>query len=278
VAPECLEHGSSRLSSASDVYSLGMCIVEALRVVEATTSTETKLAIVPLPWGNLDNVSVKFQVVRKHALPLRPSVCTDEQWTLVTRMCAFEPSDRLNIGTVVDILSRLAGVDFSNDSKAEDAGTHTFEVGLEGVSAAIAEMKSCIDDAEDDARSSSRKTLTQIFDLLWSRLDDLSRVLDNSSCGDVGRLWGLVDRSRQSTMVMQEQGSSESLIAFTETAMRGYALHRGLDKLMEANSWCVDSEDGSSVHDWQRRCNEFLGLEANTSAVRAAQGRDNSLS
>jgi len=77
---------------------------------------------------------------------------------------------------------------------------------------------------------------------------------------------------------MQEQGSSESLIAFTETAMRGYALHRGLDKLMEANSWCVDSEEGSIVHDWRRRCNEFLGLASDTSAVRAAQGRDNSLS
>jgi serine/threonine protein kinase len=268
VAPECLEHGSERLSSSSDVYSLGMCIVEALRVVEATMLTENdnERATVPLPWGNLDNATVKYHVVRKQSLPLRPPVCNDEQWTLVTRMCAFDPSDRLKIGTVVDILGRLAGVDASSDSVAEDAGTHALAVGLESVSEAVAEMKSCID-AEQDAEHSSRKTLTQIFGLLWSRLGSLTRVLDDGICGDVGRLWELVDRSRQSTMVMQEQGSSESLIEFTEMAMRGYALHRGLDKLIEANSWRVDSEEGSSVHDWRRRCNEFLGLVSDTSAV-----------
>jgi hypothetical protein len=232
-------------------------------------------------------------VVRK-SLPLRPLVCTDEQWTLVTRMCAFDPSDRLNIGTVVDILGRLAGVGVSSVSKVEghscrqrpprlrsllrsllswplhrlrgDAGTNALVVGLESVSATVAEMKSCID-AEHDAGPSSRRTLTQIFGLLWSRLDDLSRVVDDDICGDAGRLWELVDRSRQSTMAMQEQGNSESLIAFTETAMRGYALHRGLDKLMKANTWRVDSEEGDDVHDWRRRCNEFLGLAGDTSAV-----------
>jgi len=167
---------------------------------------------------------------------------------------------------VVDTLGRLAGVDVSSDSEAEDAGTLALPVGLEGVSAAVAEMKSCID-AEQDAGPSSRKTLTQIFGLMWNRLDDLSRVLDDGSCGDVGRLWELVDRLRQSTMALQEQDCSESLIAFTETAMRGYALHRGLDKLMDANSWRVDSEEGGSVHDWRRRCNEFLVLAADMSAV-----------
>jgi serine/threonine protein kinase len=271
VAPECLEHGSSRLSSASDVYSLGMCIVEALRVAEesaASTSTknDNECAIVPLPWGNLDNATVKYHVVRMRSLPLCPSVCSDVQWTLVTRMCAFDPSDRLNIGTVVDILGRLAEVDVSSDSKVEDVGTQPIAVGLDGISAAVAEMKSCID-AEHVAGSSSRKTLTRIFGLLWSRLDDLSRVLDDDSCGDVERLWKLVDQSRQSTKTMLEQGSYESLIAFTETAMRGYALHRGLDKLMEANCWRVDSEEGNGVHDWRRRCNEFMVLAADMSAV-----------
>jgi hypothetical protein len=109
VAPECLEHGSSRLSSASDVYSLGMCIIEALRVVDATISTEneTEHAIVPLPWGSLQNAVVKYHVLHGR-LPHRPSNCTDEQWTLVTRMCAFDPSDRLKISAVVDMLGQLA--------------------------------------------------------------------------------------------------------------------------------------------------------------------------
>ncbi|OWZ12533.1 Serine/threonine protein kinase [Phytophthora megakarya] len=38
VAPECLERGPSELSTMSDIYALGMCIVEALRIVEITTN------------------------------------------------------------------------------------------------------------------------------------------------------------------------------------------------------------------------------------------------
>jgi len=261
VAPECLEYGSSRLSSASDVYSLGMCIIEALRVVELTASTESEKeiqhAIVPLPWGSLDNAAVKYHVVRKRSLPLRPSLSTDEHWTVVTRMCAFEPSDRLKIGTVVDMLGQLVGVEVLGDPTTKDLETHEVSIGFEALSAAVTEGASSIADIED-ANSSSLKTLKQIFGLLWSRLEHLSRVLDDGNCGDVGRLWELVDKARQSTMALQDQSSSESLIAFTETAMRGYALHRRLDKLMEGSSWGVNTEDEGDVHDWRQRCSEFL--------------------
>jgi ankyrin repeat protein/serine/threonine protein kinase len=263
VAPECLEHGSSRLSSASDVYALGMCIVEALRVVElstamATTENEDKRVCVPLPWGDLDNGLVKHHVVQKRALPLRPQLCTDAQWTLVTRMCAFDPSDRFKIGTVVDMLGQLAGIEVPGASKTEDSPTPEIAVGCEVVSAAIAEAKSCIDATQDEG-STSLKTLGEIFGLLWKRLEHISRVLDYDSCGDVPRLWELVERARQSTKAMQEQESFDLLIEFTQTALRGYALHRDLDKLIEANLWRVDS-DGGDVHDWKVCCNGFLGV------------------
>ncbi|KAG6599729.1 Serine/threonine protein kinase [Phytophthora cinnamomi] len=49
VAPECLKDGPSALSLASDVYALGMCVVEAMRIVESTTTNQQDF--VPLPWG-----------------------------------------------------------------------------------------------------------------------------------------------------------------------------------------------------------------------------------
>ncbi|OWZ14059.1 LOW QUALITY PROTEIN: Serine/threonine protein kinase [Phytophthora megakarya] len=59
VAPECLEKGPAELSYASDIYAFGMCIVEALRIVEATTTKDR------MPWGNLDNNMVKYHVTHE---------------------------------------------------------------------------------------------------------------------------------------------------------------------------------------------------------------------
>ncbi|KAJ8564205.1 hypothetical protein ON010_g7141 [Phytophthora cinnamomi] len=67
VAPECLIDENARPTYASDIYSLGMCIVEALRVVE-TKEDDTKAC---LPWGALGNFVAKWHA--KHGeLPPRP--------------------------------------------------------------------------------------------------------------------------------------------------------------------------------------------------------------
>ncbi|EGZ30613.1 hypothetical protein PHYSODRAFT_378116, partial [Phytophthora sojae] len=86
VAPECFIRNDSRPTFASDIYSLGMCIVEALRAC--------------LPWGSLGNTVVK-QHVRQGKLPSpSPLICLGKQWELVQRMCAFEPEKRLKFSTV----------------------------------------------------------------------------------------------------------------------------------------------------------------------------------
>lgn len=88
-APEVLKGGPATL--ASDVYSFGMCIIEAV-------SGE-------FPWGNdIPDAAVKHHVL-EGKLPLRPvDKFTDLQWELVTRMCCFEPGDRLKIGSVLSVL------------------------------------------------------------------------------------------------------------------------------------------------------------------------------
>ncbi|GMF12387.1 unnamed protein product [Phytophthora lilii] len=103
VAPECFINEDACPTFASDIYSLGMCIIEALRIVDAG-GDERKFY---LPWGALANNIVKFHV-KQGKLPSRPKACTDDQWQLVKRMCAFEPKKRIMISTVVDELARFA--------------------------------------------------------------------------------------------------------------------------------------------------------------------------
>lgn len=90
-APEYLRGERSTL--ASDVYSLGMCILEA------ATGT--------LPWGSMADAFVRRNVHRG-VLPKCPSALSARQWNLVELMCANEPTHRLRISTVVERLQEFA--------------------------------------------------------------------------------------------------------------------------------------------------------------------------
>jgi hypothetical protein len=88
-APECLS--GSRPTFASDVFSLAMCIIEA-KTGE-------------YPWGTMDDAVVKFHV-KRGALPDRPECFSNYEWDLVTRMCCFDPSERIDMAEVVQRLDR----------------------------------------------------------------------------------------------------------------------------------------------------------------------------
>ncbi|RLN72260.1 hypothetical protein BBJ28_00013858, partial [Nothophytophthora sp. Chile5] len=84
-APECLNGGVATF--ASDIFSFGMCIIEAVSGA--------------LPWGNrIDDIAVEYHVT-KGELPNRPAVFEDEEWDLVQQMCCSDPKQRLNIVSVV---------------------------------------------------------------------------------------------------------------------------------------------------------------------------------
>jgi len=90
-APECLISGHTP-SYASDIYSFGMCIIEAL--------TRRK------PWGeSLDDV-VKNAVLNG-LLPTRPSEIEPDDWRLILDMCCFDPERRIDIRAVVSHASAI---------------------------------------------------------------------------------------------------------------------------------------------------------------------------
>ena len=91
-APEVLK--GEKATFASDIYSFGMCIIEA--------------ASGEFPWGRrLDDSIVRYHVVKKRELPRRPKQLGDAAWSLVERMCRYEPSERLGIAAVIDELQAL---------------------------------------------------------------------------------------------------------------------------------------------------------------------------
>jgi hypothetical protein len=87
-APECLNGAGPTF--ASDVYSFGMCIIEA-RTGQC-------------PWGE-HQLDIKVALnVKKGFLPAQPNTFSIVEWELVSRMCCFNPEDRLKVNEVVKVL------------------------------------------------------------------------------------------------------------------------------------------------------------------------------
>lgn len=90
-APEVLRGNSA--TRESDVFSFGMCIVQAV-------SGE-------VPWVTiLYDLPIIYHVQREQ-LPNRPDCFSNAEWKLVESMCRFEPTKRLDIDSVVVALQLL---------------------------------------------------------------------------------------------------------------------------------------------------------------------------
>ncbi|KAF1313134.1 Serine/threonine protein kinase, partial [Globisporangium splendens] len=91
-APEYLQSG--RPSFASDIFSLAMCILEALSG--------------DIPWGStLPESTVRSQICQGH-IPARPDSSTGDQWNLIELMTATDPTQRVKISYVSNALCQFA--------------------------------------------------------------------------------------------------------------------------------------------------------------------------
>lgn len=92
-APEIIRERPFSGSSASDIYSLGMCVLE---VVSGK-----------IPWGSCPVPTVRYKVLNQKALPQQPDNMNDSQWALIRGMCAWEPAERFSIDQVVERLKDI---------------------------------------------------------------------------------------------------------------------------------------------------------------------------
>lgn len=216
VAPESFEAGA-RPTFESDIYSLGMCVVEALRVVEAVKAG--KDTYLSLPWGALDNAVVRV-LARKGRLPERPQISTDNQWDFVNRMCAFEPSTRVKISTVVDELERLMHT---------QVHAKPGSVQLKPITQVIESARKKIGMLPDDRGD------FKLYVNLWDRIERVLEQVDGKQTPDSRETFGvLVHDAFVATMKLSS--ANQNIISVADTTIQYYALNRRLDKFLEATT------------------------------------------
>ncbi|RLN91162.1 hypothetical protein BBJ28_00007590 [Nothophytophthora sp. Chile5] len=226
VAPECLGDGPKDASPQSDVYSLGMCIIQAMRVVDKKKSS--------YPWGDIPDGAVLYHVKDHRKIPLRPSKCTDAQWGLVERMCKYDPSERIEIIAVVDELEKL--VEGSRQGR-EEAAVHDTRAGAvlaarEGAESVVAEMKQ-IATSSSESDVGHKVKLARTYRQLWSRIERAgpsSKIEEDALWCDAEFLGIVADASDSTKRALASP--CRTLVRFTELALHGYSLHRRLDKLI----------------------------------------------
>jgi tRNA A-37 threonylcarbamoyl transferase component Bud32 len=102
-APEFI--ATKKASFEADVYSLGMCIIEAV----------TGKA----PWGIVPDSAVKVHVKRKK-LPRHPKAMSKDEWALVRAMCDFEPSRRITLEEVERRIREFANVEEEEEAERSE--------------------------------------------------------------------------------------------------------------------------------------------------------------
>lgn len=138
---------SAHPTPKSDIIALGLCVLEAMQIVKAAILDEESFVIVstdedkkaaPIclqqsardasvkasvltedsfvivsPYEDKEATPIGQQQSASEAFPMRqpedcrPTTCTDDQWELIEKMCARDPSRRLKIDDVVRALERL---------------------------------------------------------------------------------------------------------------------------------------------------------------------------
>ncbi|KAE8992354.1 hypothetical protein PR001_g20963 [Phytophthora rubi] len=95
-APEVIRKDKPVTPNAqSDVYSFGMCVVEAVTC--------------DVPWGQrVPDPVVKFHVTRQKFMPRPKAFESDAQWELVLGLCAFDPSERMKLSNAIDLIRDFA--------------------------------------------------------------------------------------------------------------------------------------------------------------------------
>ncbi|POM78140.1 TKL protein kinase [Phytophthora palmivora] len=99
-APEFAHMTVMTPTRKSDVYSLGMCIIEAVTLKN--------------PWSGYDNEEIRHFLRNGVVSVTKPDEMTESQWELVEWMIAVSPDDRPNLSEVVQKLE-----EFANDEEYE---------------------------------------------------------------------------------------------------------------------------------------------------------------
>ncbi|KAG3012908.1 hypothetical protein PC121_g14983 [Phytophthora cactorum] len=115
-------------------------------------------------------------------LPSRPTICEDNQWDLVKRMCVLNPEERIKISTVVDEFDTLANASIGNQTENY---IETSAIGsVESVSRAISEAREML--VRPQGSTDRRDAVLSLYVSLWDSLEEVKVQLTKSLLPNVG--------------------------------------------------------------------------------------------
>ncbi|EEY64884.1 protein kinase [Phytophthora infestans T30-4] len=224
-APECLrehvayreslrslsETGSALLSSgssasatsfATDVYAFGMCILEAL--------TRT------VPWAGLDIAKIRTLKGNLSLLPPRPKYISVQAWSLIEKMCAADPKQRITLSEASQELKRLGYgnrvFNRSQNSSSKDLeGLETDAVSkVDRVSSVLEEVSQKLQHLSNESRSrgssttdlktmeaDAAATVEHVSTSLSEAFQDLKEISERSGNGSAADLGEIEEQASQ---------------------------------------------------------------------------------
>ncbi|RLN70141.1 hypothetical protein BBJ28_00017228, partial [Nothophytophthora sp. Chile5] len=253
-APELLKGGSLGPTAASDIFALGMCVIEAF------SSGDVWGCGLKNQQGNCrgqpqhDSASCGMRRLLEGELPPRPAALKDAwQWALVERMCAVDPKDRPSLAEVLASFQVFAEEDemANSDSGSEKPRKKSRHYSLRqqqprATSAAIAYTLSEVQAWCDEASESSALNYQ-----LYERLEDVAARLEAGTMENVAlglrALVSLITRFRDTLQRHANEKPLLRLAASRQIAETNLALHDELDLLMDQFGL---HRDGASIHSW----------------------------
>lgn len=236
-APELLSGSSSGPTEASDIYALGMCVVEAFS-----------------GGGIWDNNADPEDMDMNGRMPQRPSALSNaEQWAVVERMCSRDPKNRPSLTEVLASFQIFAedeqkdNIDFSSTKRRKKSRNPSLrQIQPRATSASIACALSEVQAWCDEASESSALNYQ-----LYERMDDLAARLEVMGANRIARhlptLASLILRFRDMLQRHVNENPLLRLAATRQVIETNLALHGELDVLMDR---LRIKRSGASIHSW----------------------------
>ncbi|KAJ8563971.1 hypothetical protein ON010_g7377 [Phytophthora cinnamomi] len=239
-APEVLQ--GQKTTFKSDIYSFGMCILEAVSG--------------KFPWSSIGyDGAVQHHVVQEKKIPRRPENCDEDVYELVGQMCRYRPSDWISITDVVRELEivlhkytpqpcvdiELRGLDAVPLSWRSLGDIHVSRLTIEGILAEMSRMCGGLSGVDLMDRDVCDR-LDDVFQQLQSRYDKPKREVVRR----FGQLLLLVHRRLKRTSALDSAQASRHA-ASRQRADITFSVHGDLDIFMDV----VGLSRSGAVHKWQ---------------------------
>jgi serine/threonine protein kinase len=283
-APETLRGEDSTF--ASDVYSFGIRIIEALTRDYA--------------WGSRTPDIVAGDAIVHGQLPYKPSMFSDGQWNLVERMCALDPDARPSMSTVVTELHQFAYyqkeftgrdessvegrissdsvTDLDNNSRDDDNRQDNVDsmvlpaIGLR-IGQLLQDLRDLVEEGSEsvvEANANVLKRFQDIYDRAFcgKSVASAGEAAVTAFCDVLVRFWQFVNQntSRRSSLSSSGLSFEFDSNSFAASASRScvrnnFVFHRELDVVL--SQLCIPSRPSlesatlQQVHDWRAKWYNF---------------------